>query len=319
MAALKYPLSMPSMVRVDQRVKIWIEPQLYKVLMIDIAPGRSTYAQCILRCPLFEVLVWFLRDRYQYTRFRYDTWQSLSHITDSRFVQLKVPDHWAKWECGAHGFDDYQQQQGFSLNRIVSYETPGFKPVQTIMVQTVDEPRIRPGVETQFIFQFKTIIYSIAAYTFHLLQRVNAECYALEGYSQHKLILKLDLLTGPHGLGRRGVPSNQGHIKIHLKTWLQDVDSDGDICATQREQEITRGTSTNGLTAVSLTENVAVHGSLRIRAAWTTSVQWTEESELTQEIVDVMVEQWDRSCGPMINKTAGSAEGLRILPGSTIL
>ncbi|KAJ7921190.1 hypothetical protein B0H13DRAFT_1867015 [Mycena leptocephala] len=182
-----------------------------------------------------------------------------------------------------------------------------------------DEPRIRPGVETQFIFQFKTIIYSIAAYTFHLLQRVNAECYALEGYSQHKLILKLDLLTGPHGLGRRGVPSNQGHIKIHLKTWLQDVDSDGDICATQREQEITRGTSTNGLTAVSLTENVAVHGSLRIRAAWTTSVQWTEESELTQEIVDVLVEQWDRSGGSMINKTAGSAEGLRILPGSTIL
>ncbi|KAJ7818737.1 hypothetical protein B0H13DRAFT_2313689 [Mycena leptocephala] len=48
MAALKHPLSMPSMVRVAQRVKIWIEPQLYKVLMIDIAPGRSTYAQCIV-------------------------------------------------------------------------------------------------------------------------------------------------------------------------------------------------------------------------------------------------------------------------------
>jgi hypothetical protein len=86
--------------------------------------------------------VWFLRDRYRYTPFRYDTWQSLSHITDSRFVQLKVPDHWAKWERGAHGFDDYQQQQGFSLNRIVSYETPGFKPVQTIMVQTVTVPPI---------------------------------------------------------------------------------------------------------------------------------------------------------------------------------
>ena len=30
-----------------------------------------------------------------------------------------------------------QQQQGFSLNRIVSYEAPRLKPVQTIMVQTV--------------------------------------------------------------------------------------------------------------------------------------------------------------------------------------
>jgi hypothetical protein len=30
-----------------------------------------------------------------------------------------------------------QQQQGFSLNRLVSYETPGFKPVRTIMVRTV--------------------------------------------------------------------------------------------------------------------------------------------------------------------------------------
>jgi hypothetical protein len=74
---------------------------------------------------------------------------------------------------------------------------------------------------------------------------------------------------------------------------------------------------TDGLTALGLTEDVAVHGSLRIRAAWTTSVQWTEESELTQGIVDVLVEQWDRSCGSMINKTAGSAEWLRILPGST--
>jgi hypothetical protein len=35
------------------------------------------------------------------------TWQSLSHITDSRFVQLKIPDHWAERECGARGFDDY--------------------------------------------------------------------------------------------------------------------------------------------------------------------------------------------------------------------
>ncbi|KAJ7926350.1 hypothetical protein B0H13DRAFT_2563807 [Mycena leptocephala] len=249
MAAMKHPLSMPSMVRVAQRVKIWIEPQLYKVLMIDIAPGRSTYAQCIVirslravqkliasssrrapmlrkhvrhvilsyycpkdvalkllslcnstvnlvitagrgreilpllaslpltrlglgawwidnvlhgtftdpafadithlhihgpdawsypswsifvcspqlthlsfaencvrestcrsalqRCPLLKVLVWLLRDRYRYTPFRYDTSQSLSHITDSRFVQLKVPDHWAEWERGARGFDDY--------------------------------------------------------------------------------------------------------------------------------------------------------------------------------------------------------------------
>ncbi|KAF8193144.1 hypothetical protein K438DRAFT_1761854 [Mycena galopus ATCC 62051] len=47
-AALKHPLSMPSMVRVTQRVKIWIEPQLYKVLMIDIAPMRHTYTQCIV-------------------------------------------------------------------------------------------------------------------------------------------------------------------------------------------------------------------------------------------------------------------------------
>ncbi|KAJ7849875.1 hypothetical protein B0H13DRAFT_1905984 [Mycena leptocephala] len=236
MAALKHPLSMPSMVRVAQRVKIWIEPQLHKVLMIDIAPGRSTYAQCIVirslrtvqkliasssrrapmlrkhvrhvilsyycpkdvalkllslcnstvnlvitagrgreilpllaslplkrlglgawwidnvlhgtftdptfadithlhihgpdawsypswsifncvreftvrsalqRCPLLEVLVWLLRDRYRYTPFRHDTSQSLSHISDSRFVQLKLSDHWAEWERGARGFDDY--------------------------------------------------------------------------------------------------------------------------------------------------------------------------------------------------------------------
>jgi hypothetical protein len=51
--------------------------------------------------------VWLLRDRYRYTPFRYDTSQSLSHITDSRFVQLKLPDHWAEWERGARGFDDY--------------------------------------------------------------------------------------------------------------------------------------------------------------------------------------------------------------------
>jgi hypothetical protein len=82
---------------------------------------------------------------------------------------------------------------------------------------------------------------------------------------------------------------------------------------------IKNGTFTDGLTALSLTEGVAVHRSLRIRATWATSVQWTEDSELTQEIVDELVEQWDHSCGSMINKTAGSAGWLRILPGSTIL
>jgi hypothetical protein len=54
---------------------------------------------------------------------------------------------------------------------------------------------------------------------------------------------------------------------------------------------------TDSLTELSLTEDVAVHGSLKIRAAWTMSVRWTEKSKLTQEIVDVLVEQWDHSCG----------------------
>ncbi|KAJ7880466.1 hypothetical protein B0H13DRAFT_2345616 [Mycena leptocephala] len=81
----------------------------------DLTPGRirlgpsleSTVRSALQRCPLLEVLVWLLRDRYRYTPFRYDTSQSLSHITDSRFVQLKLPDHWAEWERGARGFDDY--------------------------------------------------------------------------------------------------------------------------------------------------------------------------------------------------------------------
>lgn len=82
-------------------------PRLTHLSFAENCVRESTCRSVLQRCPLLEVLVWLLRDRYRYTPLRYDTSQSLSHITDWRFVQLKVPDHWAEWERGARGFDDY--------------------------------------------------------------------------------------------------------------------------------------------------------------------------------------------------------------------
>ncbi|KAJ7884415.1 hypothetical protein B0H13DRAFT_1889997 [Mycena leptocephala] len=80
----------------------------------------------------------------------YDTRTTLSFGSAALF--LGTNDKRRRWSRRQNNYNEPprlqmqaitdQQQQGFSLNRIVSYETPGFKPVRTIMVQTVTVPPI---------------------------------------------------------------------------------------------------------------------------------------------------------------------------------